>query len=307
MSPSLDGGSGWIVSLARVGTWLCAFLFLAAGRYAFEQRLIARFRRRPSGWDSLILRARVSHRTSLGRTAMRVAALVAALLGGAAIPLGPPVQIGTRQLAFHLFESWDGGLLYVLAMGWVSSFLLALAQEDRLRGRPVWHVLGSLVFNMVPLTLIAVNLALTTSALGLEREGTLTLENWITLQSSWNGWRWMGILQPLLLVGWMVYAVPPRTGPQMQTTFVRQIQCLNMALLTSVVFLGGWRGPLVLGFPGLGLLYTAVKVGIVSLIWVWAWASLPQSGLVVRARDTWNVAVPVIALNLLVTTMLVAA
>ena len=306
MSPAVDGGSAWIVSLARVGTWLCAFLFLAAGRYVFEQRLIARFRRRSLGWDSMALRARVSHRTSPGRTGVRIAALVAAVLAGAAIPLGPTVQVGTWRLALHLFESSDAGLLYVLTMGWISTFLLALAQEDRPRGRPAWHSLGAMLFNMLPLTLIVANLALTTSALGLEREGTLTLEPWIALQSSWNGWRWMGVLQPLLMVGWMIYAVPPRTGPQMQTSFVRQIQCLDMALLTSTLFLGGWQGPLVLEHPTLGLLYTAIKVGIVSFIWVWAWASLPQSGLVVRARDTWTVAVPVIVLNLLVTTMVVA-
>jgi NADH-quinone oxidoreductase subunit H len=209
-------------------------------------------------------------------------------------------------LALRLFDGWDAGLLYVLAMGWVSVFLLALAQEDRLKSRPVWHALAAVLLNMLPLTLIAANLALTTSALGLEREGTLMLEPWIALQSSWNGWRWMGVLQPLLMVAWMIYAVPPRTGPQMQTSFARQIQCLDMALLTSTLFLGGWQGPLVHEYPGLGLLYTAIKVGIVSFIWVWAWVSLPQSSLVVRARDTWTVSVPVIVLNLLVTTMVVA-
>jgi len=302
--------SCWIDPLARPATWLLAYLVLMVGRQRFEQWLVARFQRRqwrgttPITWS--IPRTRGG---SPGNAIVHILATIAALLAGATIPLASEIRTGSWALPFHLFGNADAGLLFVLALGWISIGLLALAgrSTDRRLGRAaVRDIVGKLLLAVVPIILIALSLVMTAGSLHARQEGSLSLTTLIELQAGWGGLRWLGIFQPLALLLWLPCAALVRPEVRTRATLACQTEVLNRALLTSALFLGGWQGPFAEQFVWLGLVYTAMKVSIVTFLWVWARSSLPMIDLTTHARAMWQVFAPLAAINLLLTAVIVA-
>lgn len=306
MSSSPWSELDWIASLVRAFAWLCLFLALAAARSGFEGWLIARFQRRHSGGIELPRLSLAKLRDlSSAQVAVRTLAVCSALLAGGAIPLLPQVQVPRGQISFHLYGDAGPALLYALALGWLGTSLLALSQGRQPGRAERWGSCGSLLLNALPTLLVACIAIMTSSALSAQQEGSLRLDTLIDLQGAWAGWRWLGFLQPLALLLWLACAIPLRPDAQVRTTLSWQLSTLSQALLASALFLGGWQGPFVERFAWLGLLYTALKTGFVTFIWVWMWASLPRPNLWIRARATWQVRVPLAVLNLVITALIV--
>ena len=77
-----------------------------------------------------------------------------------------------------------------------------------------------------------------------------------------------------------------------------------VAALTTVLFLGGWRGPLP---DELGWLWTLLKAGAVALVVIWvrvAWPRLREDQL---QRLAWGVLVPLALAQLALTGVVVVA
>jgi NADH:ubiquinone oxidoreductase subunit H len=303
-------GSGWIGLLARAATWLLAFLILMVGRQRLEWWLIARFQRRlRRGMSPLVWPLATTHDGSSGNATIQILAMVTALLAGAAIPLAAETQVRNWSLSFHLFGNTDAGLLFVVAMECISVCLLAFAarETDRPFDRaPVRDFAGRLLLAFVPITAIALSLVMTAGLLDAQREGSLSLTTLIEVQGGWRGLRWLGIFQPLALLLWLICAAPVRPAAQAGATLAHQAESLNRTLLTGVLFLGGWQGPFAEQFVWLGLVYTAIKASIVTVLWVWVRSSMPMAHLTAHARAVWKVYAPLAAINLLLTVGIVA-
>jgi NADH-quinone oxidoreductase subunit H len=75
-----------------------------------------------------------------------------------------------------------------------------------------------------------------------------------------------------------------------------------LAGLTTVLFLGGWRGP---ASGVLGPVWTLLKVGLVSLLVIWLRVSWPRLREDQLQRLAWGVLVPVSLAQLALTAVLV--
>lgn len=309
MNAQAQAAAPWVMVAVQAAAWLCVFLGFVLGRQALERWLIARFHgsgRPPS--TPLVSWPSSGPKPPAGKRAMRVLAGVTALLAGAMVPLGPPFQVNGWPMRLDLFGDASLAVALLLVLDWASGTLLALSDQEvrsQARGSAGHHAAGTL-FSVLPTTLIALTLMLTASSLHPQEAGSLRSTAWIELQGTWNGLRWLGLLQPLALVLWLACAAPYRPGSRTRATFAWQVHALNRALLASLLLAGGWQGPLAGQFAWLGVAYTAVKVGLFAAVWTWAWTSQPPASALARARATWSVSAPLAAINLLVTAVVVA-
>jgi NADH-quinone oxidoreductase subunit H len=118
--------------------------------------------------------------------------------------------------------------------------------------------------------------------------------------------QWIAYLQPVALLLWVNCTAPPTLDPQASARIPGRLQALNYDLLTSALFIGGWQGPFVERVPWLGLVYSALKIGLLAFLRTWIGASLPISRLRVHSRRIWVWCTPLSALNLLITAIYVA-
>jgi NADH-quinone oxidoreductase subunit H len=146
----------------------------------------------------------------------------------------------------------------------------------------------------------------TGGALSPNGEGSLRLDRLIDAQAGWSGMRWIGILQPLALLLWLSCTSFVLRGLEAQQTLVGQVTRLNCALLGAALFMGGWQGPFVDRVAWLGVTYTSAKVLCFTFAWTWIAASLPRRALLRHTEVTWQLYVPLSALNLLITAIVVA-
>jgi NADH-quinone oxidoreductase subunit H len=209
------------------------------------------------------------------------------------------------RLPFHLLGDADVGLLWALALGWLSTVLLVLSREDRFGEGHGIEACGRGLLQQLPLLLLACSVVLTGGALHPLRRGGLRVATLVEAQGGWAGCRWVGLFQPLALVVWLACASLAQPGDRARTTVMGQVQALSQALLAAALFMGGWQGPLVQRFAWLGLAYTALKVGVVVFVWTWVRASLPRAGLRVSVRNARGVWVPLAMVNLALTACIV--
>jgi NADH:ubiquinone oxidoreductase subunit H len=138
------------------------------------------------------------------------------------------------------------------------------------------------------------------------RQNSLQLTAWIAAQNGWNGLQWMAWTQPLPALLWLICA-KPRAKAGACSSWAGSSLALNRALLTSTLICGGWQGPFVTQWPGLGLLYTTIKVIAIGSIWVWIEVTRPRPTLTAHSHTVRQVWVPLAILNLAVTALFVLA
>jgi hypothetical protein len=158
----------------------------------------------------------------------------------------------------------------------------------------------------LPVALVALSLSIAGGAIGPPGADGLKLTALIELQGAWYGQRWLALLQPIALLPWLACMVPQSLGPQDRATFAWQATALNRDLLTTALLFGGWQGPFAEYAGWLGLLYTAIKVALLTFVWTWAQASVPGSSVETDVQTVWMLWIPLAALNLVITSVLVA-
>jgi NADH-quinone oxidoreductase subunit H len=225
-------------------------------------------------------------------------ALIPYLVVLVAIPIGPGGQVG-RDL--------DVGLLFVLAVmglsvlgtlmaGWASANKFALLGGI--------STAAQLMAYELPLLLAAASPAMAAGTLSL----TGIVERW---QPWWPAWQLVGAFV-FFIAGLAELHRPPFDMPVADSEIIfgayteytgirfalfllaEYAGIVVLSLLTTVLFLGGWRGPTYfgLGAAGLGWLWTMIKTFLLAFVVIWLRVSYPRLRADQLQRLAWVTLVP---------------
>jgi NADH-quinone oxidoreductase subunit H len=234
-------------------------------------------------------------------------ALVPYLVVMVAIPLAPGV-VGADL---------DAGLLFVLAasaVGVLGTLMAGWASANKYSLLGALRTAAQLLSYELPIVLAASSAAMAA--------GTLSLSG---IADAWEPW-WLVWQAPAVFAFFVAgVAELARTpfdmpvadseivfGPYTEYSGLRfaffllseYAGIVVLAALTTVLFLGGWQGP---GPQWLGVVWTLVKVGLVSLVVIWvrvAWPRVREDQLQALA---WKVLVPLTLAQLALTGVVVVA
>jgi NADH-quinone oxidoreductase subunit H len=224
------------------------------------------------------------------------------------IPLGPGDLVGSAlDMGLFVVVALVGvGVLAVLMAGWSSANKYALV--GALRGA------AQLMAYELPLVLAAASVAVAA--------GTLSLP---AIVEAWNPW-WLLWQAPAALVfftaGLAEIRRPPFDAPVADSELVfgylteyaglrfallllaEYVGIVVVAALTTVLFLGGWRGP---GPESLGWLWTLLKTGALAAVVIWLRVAWPRLRVDQIQALCWKALVPIALAQLVLTTAVALA
>jgi NADH-quinone oxidoreductase subunit H len=240
------------------------------------------------------------------RTVFRLApavALLPYLIVLVAIPIAPD-QAGALldPSLFFALAVMSVGVLGSLMAGWSSANKFSLLGGLR--------VAAQLMAYELPFVLAAVSPAMAAGTLSLSG----IIEAW---QPWWLLWQFPALIA-FFVAGLAELQRPPFDmpvadaeiifGPYTEYTGIRFALFLLaeyagivvLAALTSVLFLGGWRGP---SPDDLGWLWTLLKIGAVSFVVIWLRVAYPRLREDQLQKLAWVGLVPLVLLQLVITTV----
>jgi NADH-quinone oxidoreductase subunit H len=224
------------------------------------------------------------------------------------IPLGPGDLVGANlDMGLFIVVALVGvGVLAVLMAGWSSANKYTLV--GALRGA------AQLMAYELPLVLAAASVAVAA--------GTLSLPQII---EAWNPW-WLLWQAPAALVfftaGLAEIRRPPFDAPIADSELVfgylteyaglrfallllaEYVGIVVIAALTTVLFLGGWKGP---GPESLGPVWTLAKTGALSAVVIWLRVAWPRLRVDQIQALCWKALVPIALAQLVLTTAVALA
>ncbi|HEY63920.1 MAG TPA: NADH-quinone oxidoreductase subunit NuoH [Caldilineae bacterium] len=239
-----------------------------------------------------------------------VLAVFAAIMLLAVIPFGPGL-IG---------EDLNVGVLYVIAIGSFGSMAVLMAgwsSNNKYALLGGFRVVAQLLSYEIPMVLAMLSAVLLA--------GTLSMQGLVTAQS---GGRWFIFLMP---TGFLIYLISAVAENQrspfdlleaeselvagfhieysgMKFAWFYLAEFMNTFTLSAIavtLFFGGWRGPFVDSVPLLGVIYFAVKVGIIYTLFTWFRGTFPRVRIDQLMALAWKVLVPGALANLLLVALLV--
>lgn len=237
-------------------------------------------------------------------------------------PVVALVPYMVAMAALPLSDTWvaadlDAGLLFVLAasaVGVLGTLMGGWASANKYALLGAMRSAAQLLAYELPVVLAASSVAMAA--------GTLSLTG---IVHEWRPW-WLLWQAPALFVfvaaGLAELQRPPFDMPLAESELVvgplTEYGGLRFALfllaeyagivvlagLTTVLFLGGWRGP----FSGaLGPVWTLLKVGVVAVFVIWVRVSWPRMREDQLQRFAWGALVPVSLAQLALTGVVIAA
>jgi NADH-quinone oxidoreductase subunit H len=311
----------WLELTVRVGGVLAAFLLLPLVVGQTEHKVMAHMQGRLGpmyaggfhGWAQLVAdgvkfvqKEDIAPRGA-DRPVFRLApavALLPYLMALLVVPLGPGDLVGQ-----HL----DAGLFFVLAVlavPVVGVIMAAWASANKYSLLGGMRGAGQLLGYELPFVLSAASVAMAA--------GTLSLPG---IVEAWRPW-WLVWQAPAMLVffvaGLAEIRRPPMDTPIADTELVFGFKTeytgmrfafmmlaeyagiVVLSSLTTVLFLGGWKGPF--GFEDqLGWLWTLIKIFAVAFVIIWLRVTFPRLRIDQLQQLCWLVLVP-LALGQLVLT-----
>lgn len=303
---------------------ICAYMTL------FERRVIARFQIRygpnrvgPQGLlqplaDAVKLLFKEDFRPSGADRLVYVFApaitMVAALFVYAVIPIGPEIRVFGTTVALHIADV-NVAILLVLAASSVGVYGIILGGWS---ANSKYALLGSLRSSAQVISYeLVIGLAVVSVVL---TAGSLSLVEIVNAQQR----VWFAFLQPVGFVLFLLGAIAetnraPFDLPEAEQELIagfhteyggfkfamffvgEYVGMVTMGLLASLLFLGGWHGPLL---PG--PVWVALKTVAFAFLFVWLRATMPRVRHDQLMALGWKVLVPVGLLNVLITAVLVA-
>ncbi|MBA2445902.1 MAG: NADH-quinone oxidoreductase subunit H [Nocardioidaceae bacterium] len=313
----------WDLAL-RLGVVLVAFLVLPLLVGQLEHKAMAHMQSRVGpmyaggfhGWAQLIadgvkfVQKEDVLPTAADRHVFRLApavALLPYLIVLVVIPIAPDGAASSLDVSlFFALAVMSVGVLGSLMAGWASANKFSLLGGLR--------VAAQLMSYELPFVLAAVSAAMAA--------GTLSLTG---IAAAWNPW-WLLWQLPAMVVffiaGLAELQRPPFDmpvadaeiifGPYTEYTGIRFALFLLaeyagivvLAALTTVLFLGGWQGP---WSDQLGWLWTLLKTGAVSFLVIWLRVAYPRMREDQLQSLAWKGLVPLVLLQLVITTVGVLA
>jgi NADH-quinone oxidoreductase subunit H len=244
--------------------------------------------------------------------------VIPALIVTAVIPWGDTVNIFGRQVALSL-TNINVAVIYIMAVTSISVYGINLAGWA---SNNKYATLGGL---RATAQMISYELALGLSFVGpVILAGSMSMLDIVHAQKN----IWFLVLQP---VGFVIYLISSLaeinrapfdmpeaeqeltagyhveySGMKFALFFMAEyIKMIAIAMIGSTLFLGGFQGPLVDIYPGLGPLYLLVKVLIWLFVIIWIRATLPRIRYDRLMALGWKILFPVALLNVLVTAVVV--
>jgi NADH-quinone oxidoreductase subunit H len=246
--------------------------------------------------------------------------LFAAISMFAVIPFGPTVQLLGREIKLVAGDI-DVGLLYIFAFATLGEYGIVLGGWS---SGNKYGVLGSL---RAAAQMISYEVSLGLIVIGvLILAGSLRLYDIVEAQRSMG---WFVMYQPVAFILYLVAALAeinrtpfdmPEAESELACGFNIEYSSMKFAMyfmaeyahmavvagVTTTLFLGGWSGPLVDTYPGLGVLWFAVKMFAVIFFFIWERATFPRLRYDQIMKFGWKVLLPVALANVVVTALLVA-
>jgi NADH-quinone oxidoreductase subunit H len=244
--------------------------------------------------------------------------VIPALIVTAVIPWGDTVNIFGRQVALSL-TNINVAVIYIMAVTSISVYGINLAGWA---SNNKYATLGGL---RATAQMISYELALGLSFVGpVILAGSMSMLDIVHAQKN----IWFLVLQPVGFVIYMIsslaeinrapFDMPEAeqeltagyhveySGMKFALFFMAEyIKMIAIAMIGSTLFLGGFQGPFVDIYPGLGPLYLLVKVLIWLFVIIWIRATLPRIRYDRLMALGWKILFPVALLNVLVTAVVV--
>lgn len=236
-----------------------------------------------------------------------IVALVPYLVAAVAIPLSPSlVAVDLDSGLFFVLAAMSVGVIGLLLGGWASGNKYSHLGGIRLAAQLMSYEL--------PFVLAAVSVAMAAGTLSL----TGIVETW---QPWWLIWQ-LPAATVFFVAGLAELQRPPFDMPIADSELVmgplteyggmrfamfllaEYAGIVVLAALTTVLFLGGWRGP---GPEELGIVWSLLKIAAVAFLVIWARVAYPRLREDQLNALAWKVLVPVTLVQLVLTTVVVIA
>ena len=221
-----------------------------------------------------------------------VITVVPALILAAVIPLGPPVELFGRTISLGLADNLNVGVLYVMAVGSIAVYGIALAGWS---SGNKYSTLGAL---RATAQMVSYELALGLAFLGpVVLAGSLSLREIVMNQSRFLDWyvfrQPLGLFVFLVAVLAEVNRAPfdlPEAEQELTAGYhteysgmkfamfymAEYIKMIAVSAIAASLFLGGYNGPGVDQIPWLGPVYLAAKLVAILFLMIWIRATLPR-------------------------------
>lgn len=232
---------------------------------------------------------------------------VMACLGAfAVLPLGDGLVAADLNIGLvYLVAVGSFGVIGVLTAGWSSNNKYSTLGGLRSVGQMISYEVP-LVLSLVPPAMLA---------------GTLSLSGIVRAQSEYL---WFGMLMPLALLILFICALAetnrnpfdlPEAENEIVAGYLTEYSGIRWAMffmaeygnmvvscaLASVLFLGGWQGPLSSSVPWLGPLYMLGKTYFLIFVFLWVRATLPRLRIDQLMSFAWKVLIPLALINIGIT------
>lgn len=253
-----------------------------------------------------------------------VVAVVAAFMVGIVYPFGDKINLPYIGETTLYVTRFNVSLLYVLAMTSLAIYGIVLAGWG---SNSKYSLLGGLRSSA---QMISYELSLSLALIGaIIQAGSLDLVKIVEQQSGWGGMGWfIFFFQPLGFLIYLISAIAetnrvPFDLPEAETELVggfhteyssslkfamlfmaEYVNMLTVSILATVVFLGGWNGPLAENRPLLGLFYFFLKVGFFMFLYIWLRGTLPRFRYDQLMNFGWKVLLPLALLNIVISAVI---
>lgn len=236
----------------------------------------------------------------------------------AVIPWGGTVEILGRQFQLYLTDI-NVGVLYLMAVASIAVYGIVIAGWSSNSKYPLLGGLRSTA------QMISYELSLALAFVGpIMLADSMSL---VDIVQSQQKTAWFVVLQPLgflifLAAGLAEVNRAPFDMPEAEQELVggyhteysgmkfalffmaEYIKMIAVSAIAATIFLGGYAGPLVGRFPGLGPLYLLIKIIVMLFLMIWIRGTLPRFRYDRLMAFGWKILLPLALLNVFVTAVI---
>lgn len=239
----------------------------------------------------------------------------------AVAPFGPTMKIFGREIVFGLAPDVNVGVLYLMAVSSIAVYGVILAGWS---SHSKYPLLGGI---RASAQMVSYELAL-----GLSFLGPVLIAGSLSMQEITDAQRVIPfiVLQPLgFIIFWLAGSAEINRAPfelmeaEQELTggyhteysgmkfamffMAEYIKIIVLAVIGTVLFLGGYWGPFVNQVPILGPIYFAIKVVGIIVLLIWIRATFPRIRYDRLMSVGWKVLLPLALLNIMVTAVVIVA
>ncbi|MBN1266810.1 MAG: NADH-quinone oxidoreductase subunit NuoH [Anaerolineales bacterium] len=239
----------------------------------------------------------------------------------AVAPFGPTMNLFGREITFGLAPDVNVGVLYLMAVSSIAVYGVIVAGWS---SHSKYPLLGGI---RASAQMVSYELSL-----GLSFLGPVLIAGSLSMQAITEAQQTLPfiLLQPLgFIIFWLAGSAEINRAPfelmeaEQELTggyhteysgmkfamffMAEYVKIIVLAVIGTVLFLGGYWGPFVSQVPILGPIYFAIKVVMIIVMLIWIRASYPRIRYDHLMSVGWKVLMPLALLNIVVTAVVIVA